>query len=330
MRSARGYLGQEETAGGKTLSPGGLCRNSRAMIEKLEMFIALAREQHFGRAAEACGVTQPSLSAAIKQLEDQLGVMLVWRGSRFQGLTPEGQRVLEWARQIVGDARTMREEMRTAKQGLSGNLRLAVIPTALTIVSDLTTQFSLRHPNVRFTVRSSTSIEILALLENLQIDAGISYLDNEPLGRVSTVPLYDERYCVVLRADDPLADRAGLQWADLGDLPLCLLTPDMQNRRIINLHMAEAGVNAQPRVEASSVIVLISHVLAGGWATVLPLKAAEIFLTGGDLVALPLTAPDAHHAVGLIAPYREPHTPVLAALMQQAQTIAEKRPGTLT
>ena len=103
----------------------------------------------------------------------------------------------------------------------------------------------------------------------------------------------------------------------------------MQNRRIINLHMAEAGVNAQPRVEASSVIVLISHVLAGGWATVLPLKAAEIFLTAGNLVALPLTAPDAHHAVGLIAPYREPHTPVLAALMQQAQTIAEKRPGTI-
>ena len=59
-------------------------------------------------------------------------------------------------------------------------------------------------------------------------------------------------------------------------------------------------------------------------------EAAEIFLTGGDLVALPLTAPDARHAVGLIAPYREPHTPVLAALMQQAQTIAETRPRTLT
>ena len=297
------------------------------MIEKLEMFIALAREQHFGRAAEACGVTQPSLSAAIKQLEDQLGVMLVWRGSRFQGLTPEGQRVLEWARQIVGDARTMREQMRAAKQGLSGNLRLAVIPTALTLVSDLTTQFSRRHPNVRFTVRSSTSVEILAMLENLQIDAGISYLDNEPLGRVSTVPIYDERYCLVLRADDPLARQDTVRWADLAELPLCLLTPDMQNRRIINLHMAEAGVSVVPMVEASSVIVLISHVLAGGWATVLPLKAAEIFLKGGDLVAVPLTDPQASHAVGLIAPWREPHTPVLAALMQQAQAMAENRPG---
>ena len=68
------------------------------MIDKLEMFIALANERHFGRAAEVCRVTQPSLSSAIRQLEDQLGVQLVFRGSRFQGLTPEGQRVLDLAR----------------------------------------------------------------------------------------------------------------------------------------------------------------------------------------------------------------------------------------
>jgi len=78
------------------------------MIDKLEMFIALANERHFGRAAEAVGVTQPSLSSAIKQLEDQLGVQLVFRGARFQGLTPEGQRVLDWALRIVGDTRTLR------------------------------------------------------------------------------------------------------------------------------------------------------------------------------------------------------------------------------
>ncbi|MBR7539898.1 LysR family transcriptional regulator, partial [Mycobacterium tuberculosis] len=62
------------------------------MIDKVEFFIALARNQHFGRAAEECGVTQPTLSAAIRQLEDTLGVVLVQRGSRYKGLTPEGQR----------------------------------------------------------------------------------------------------------------------------------------------------------------------------------------------------------------------------------------------
>jgi DNA-binding transcriptional LysR family regulator len=293
------------------------------MIDKLEMFIALAKEQHFGRAAEASGVTQPSLSAAIKQLEEQLGVMLVLRGSRYRGLTPEGSRVLEWARQIVGDARTMKEEMRAARLGLSGNLRLAVIPTALTFVSQLTSSFARAHPNIRFSVMSATSIEILKLLEDLRIDAGISYLDNEPLGRVVTVPLYSERYVLILREDAPLAKRARVAWSDLGDLALCMLTPDMQNRRIIGGHLAEAGVHVTPGVETNSVIVLISHVLRGGWATILPLKAAEIFLTDAPLVAIPIVEPDARHAVGLIAPYREPHTPVLAALLQAARRMAE-------
>ncbi|PHQ84187.1 MAG: LysR family transcriptional regulator [Thalassobium sp.] len=295
------------------------------MIDKLDMFIALAREEHFGRAAQSMGVTQPTLSAAIKQLEDSLGVMLVWRGSRFQGLTPEGQRVLEWARQIVGDARTMREEMRAARQGLSGNLRLAVIPTALTVVSDLTAGFTVKHPGVRFTVLSRTSAEILTMLENLQIDAGVTYLENEPLGRVTTVPIYAERYVLVVRADHPLAGQAGVAWAALGDLPLGLLTPDMQNRRIINAHLTEAGVDIAPKVEASSTVVLISHVLQANWATVLPLRAAQIFLKAGDLAAVPLTGSDASHAVGLIAPYREPHTPVLAALLAQAQSISDHR-----
>ncbi len=293
------------------------------MIDKLEMFIALAQAQHFGRAAEAVGVTQPSLSAAIKQLEGELGVMLVLRGSRYGGLTPEGKRVLDWARQIVGDARTMKEELRAARAGLSGNVRLAVIPTALTVVSQLTTSFARAHPNVRFTVLSTTSIDILKSLDDLQIDAGISYLDNEPLGRVVTVPLYEERYVLIVRADAPFADKASVKWADLGDLPLCLLTPDMQNRRIIGGHLAEAGVSVTPAIETNSTIVLISHVLRGGWATILPRRAAEIFLTDAPLRAIPIVDPDARHAVGLIAPYREPHTPVIAALLLEARRMAE-------
>lgn len=81
------------------------------MLDKLEFLLALAREKHFGRAAEACGVTQPTLSAGVKQLEETFGVMLVNRGSRFQGFTAEGERVLEWARRIVGDTRAMRQEV---------------------------------------------------------------------------------------------------------------------------------------------------------------------------------------------------------------------------
>ena len=293
------------------------------MIDKLEMFIALANERHFGRAAERCGVTQPSLSGAIKQLEDQLGVQLVWRGSRFQGLTPEGARVLEWARRIVSDARTMKEEMRAARAGLSGNLRIGVIPTALSMVVDLTHPFSQRHPNVRVAILSRTSVEILGQIETLELDAGITYLDNEPLGRVTSVPLYHEAYRLLVAAGSDLAGRAQVSWAEVAGQALCLLTGDMQNRRIIAQHLAAAGLEADPKVESNSVISLVSHVLTGRWASVVPVKLAELFALRDGLVAIPIADPTARHLVGLITALREPHTPVLAALLEEARRISE-------
>src|SRR5215468_9684058 len=164
------------------------------MIDKLELLLALAKERHFGRAAETCGVTQPTMSTAIKQLEEILGVMLVQRGSRFLGFTPEGERALDWARRIVSDSRAMRQEINTLKHGLSGEIRLAVIPTVLGMVASLTTPFRARHPNVRFQIISCTSVEVLMQLENLEVDAGLTYLDNEPLGKVEAIPVYDESY----------------------------------------------------------------------------------------------------------------------------------------
>ena len=137
------------------------------MIDKLDFLLALAREKHFGRAAEVCGVTQPTLSAGVKQLEEQMGVLLVNRGSRFQGFTAEGERVLDFARRIVGDARAMRQEINSLRHGLTGQLRIAAIPTALPMVAELTTPYRERHPNVQFTLWSRTSIEILELLDNL-------------------------------------------------------------------------------------------------------------------------------------------------------------------
>ena len=118
------------------------------MIDKLEFIIALAREQHFGRAAEVCNVSQPTLSSGIKQLEDQFGVLLVQRGSRFHGFTPEGDRVLEWARRIVADARAMRQDVDALKRGLAGHVRIAAIPTTLAMVEALTTPYRTRHPHV--------------------------------------------------------------------------------------------------------------------------------------------------------------------------------------
>jgi DNA-binding transcriptional LysR family regulator len=292
------------------------------MIDKLEFFIALANEKHFGRAAEECGITQPTLSAGIRQLEEQLGVMLVVRGSRFQGLTPEGQRVLEWARRIVGDARTMREEMKAARNGLAGHIRLAAIPTALAMIPKLTTPFQERHPDVTFSVVSRNSLQVLSLLENLEIDAGITYLENEPLGRVTSVPLYEERYHLVTSAGSPMGERKSVTWKEVGSLRLCLLTADMQNRRIINGHLADAGAVAQPSLESNSMILLFSHVLTGRWASIMPKNVAESFGFPTEIQLIPIVEPEVHHLVGLVATHREPYTPLVSALLHEARVLA--------
>lgn len=295
------------------------------MIDKLEMFLAVAKERHFGRAATSLGITQPTLSAGIKQLEEQLGVLLIFRGSRFGGLTPEGQAALVWARRIVGDTRQLREEMRATRHGLSGQLRIAVIPTALTWAAKISARFGAAHPHVGFTILSRTSIEILQMIDDLDVDAGISYLDNEPLGRVSTVSLYDERYRVICRAASPLAGRDRVGWADLAGQRLCLLTSDMQNRRIINRNLIESGVPPQATVESSSTVVLVAHVLEGGWITILPEDIAAFLVQGKPLRMIALDGADASHSVGLVAPWREPHTPVLEALMAEARRMVSDR-----
>lgn len=288
------------------------------MIDKLDCFLALARVQHFARAAAECGVTQPTLSAAIKSLEDELGVLLVVRGSRFQGLTPEGQRVLEWARRIVGDARTMKEEMRAVRRGLTGHMRIAVIPTALAAVPRITTPFRARHPDVTFSILSRTSIQILSLIENHEIDAGITYLDNEPMGRVATVALYRERYRLVANRDQ-IAGRESVTWAEAAQLPLCLLTPDMQNRRIIDRHLAESGVSVAPTLESNSMIVLFAHVKTGQWASIMPADLVATLGLNEPLSSAAIIEPDASHTIGLVAPFREPHTPLVSALLYEAR-----------
>jgi DNA-binding transcriptional LysR family regulator len=292
------------------------------MIDKLEFLLALARDKHFGHAAETCGVTQPTLSAGIKQLEESMGVLLVNRGSRFQGFTPEGERVLDWSRRIVGDARAMRQEVHALKHGLVGRLRIAAIPTALAMVASITTPYRARHPEVQFTILSRTSIEILSLLENLEIDAGLTYLDNEPLGRVNSIPLYTERYRLVTSADAPLGDREQVTWAEVAKVPLCLLTPDMQNRRIIDHLLRAAGWDARPMLESNSMIVLFSHVRTGRWASVMPAMIAETLGLTDTIRAIPIVEPEAEHQVGLVVPLREPMTPLTAALVVEARRLA--------
>ena len=303
------------------------------MIEKLEYLIALARERHFGRAAVACGVTQPTLSSGIKQLEEMLGVLLVDRGSRFHGLTAEGERTLDWARRIVADARAMQADLRGVPSRLSGRLRLGVVPSALPAVAALTTPYRAAHPGVTFSVLSRTSNEILEMLENLQIDAGMTYLDGEAtlsertgqserMGRVRTLALHQERYCLAISAAAAGAFGAVASWAEVGAVPLCLLTPDMQNRRIIAGRLREAGTEGETTLESNSMITLMSHVRTGQWASVLPVGVAEAFGLPASIRLIPIEETGPMPTIGLVYPQRDPIAPLTAALLEIAHLVA--------
>jgi len=295
------------------------------VIDKLTYLVAVVREQSFRRAADSCGVAQPTLSAGIKQLEDDLGVMLVRRSSRFLGLTPEGEKVLEWAQRLVGDARAMRQELQAMRMGLSGHLRIAVIPTALAMVPVLTEPCLKRHPALQFTILSCTSAEILQMLANLEVDAGITYLNNEALGRVRTVPLYTERYRFITTADGALGDRTTVTWAELAQVSLCLLTSDMQNRRIMDQLMRGAGVEPRATLESNSQITLLAHVLTGRWSTVLPESLVQTLGLSSRLRCIPLVEPDATYEIGLVLPHHEPMPALAAALLAEARLMTRDR-----
>ncbi len=291
------------------------------VLEKLAYFVAVAREQSFRRAAETCGVAQPTLSAGIRQLEGELGVMLVLRGSRMHGLTPEGEKVLVWARRLIGDARAMRQELQSLRGGLSGHMRIAVIPTALAMVPMLTAPCHRRHPALQFTILSCTSDRVIEMLENLEVDAGITYREAERTARVRAVPLYAERYRLITAAGTPLAGKSQVTWAEAATQKLCLLTPDMQNRKIIDRMMRMAGVEPSPVLESDSQVTLVAHALTGEWVTILPEHVAETLALSPRLRSIPITGGPPGHEVALMLPAHDPMPVLAAALMAEALAV---------
>lgn len=293
------------------------------IIRQLVYLDALARERHFRRAAESCHVSQPTLSAAIAQLEDELGVLIVERGRRFQGLTKEGEAVLAHARRILAEAEQMKDAIAELKEGLSGRIRLGAIPTALPMIAHLTAPFSARYPGVSLTVLSLTSSEIQSRIDNFELDVGLTYLDNEPLERVVSKPIYQESYVLLTREDGPLGGRESISWAEAGDLKLCLLTSDMQNRRIIDGIFRSVGKMPRPAIETNSIFNLCSHAGIQGVSSIVSLQLLEFFGVPLGTKALPLVAPETQRTIGLIVADRHPVAPLARNLLAMSQPVAE-------
>ncbi|SDM06807.1 LysR family transcriptional regulator [Streptomyces wuyuanensis] len=291
------------------------------LLRQLEYLTALARERHFARAAEACHVSQPSLSAGIRTLERELKLMIVRRGRRFEGFTPEGERVVMWARRILAERDALWDDLAAMDGGLTGVLRVGAIPTALTAAQLLTTPFFDRHPKVRISLESLSSRQMVHRLAEFDLDVGLSYVDGEPLGNVRTVPLYRERYLLLTPRDGELAARTRATWEDVARLPLCLLSPQMQNRRILDRNFADAGVRAEASMETDTVSALYAHLATRRWSSVIAHAWLGLFGVPEGMCLVPMERPARNHSVGLVLADRDPGLSLVRALVDVAHRV---------
>jgi DNA-binding transcriptional LysR family regulator len=294
-------------------------------MRHLEYVTALGREQHFGRAAVACKVTQSTLSAGIKQMEEDLGVLIVERGQRFVGFTPAGAEVLLWAQRSIRDYNSLQQGLQTLRHGLKGELRIGAIPVTLPLVPLLTVPFSQLHKRTTVIVRSLTSREIQRGLDDFTLDAGLTYLDNDPLVRVRRLSLYRERYVFVMCREGKYSVRKHVAWKEAVTEPLCLLTTDMQNRRILDMHAKQGGVSLRPSIETNSLLALLGHVHTGCWSTILPDSFVSLLMDTEMLTVLPIVEPEASHAIGLVTTDQEPLPVIARAFLEIAKLPATKK-----
>lgn len=281
-------------------------------FRQLEYLVMLAREQHFARAAQSCNVSQPALSAAIRRLEEELGVSIVERGQKFVGFTDEGQRILGWARQTLAAWDGLKQEASISRTKLSGALRVGAIPTTLPIMSLLTGPYLRAYPDVRQSVQSLSNEEIIRRLDEFEIDIGVTYLEDQDLQRFRVLPLYRERYVLLARDAAALGDCASMSWRNAAQLPLCLLTRNMQNRRIIDAAFQRAGVHPNVVVETDSVFALYSNVRCAEIFSIMPHSLLALFEMREELAAIPL-APELNREIGIVALDHEPAAPIVSA-----------------
>jgi len=285
-------------------------------IRQLEYLVTLAREKHFAKAAEACHVSQPALSSAIRSLEKELGVMIVQRGRRFLGLTAEGERVLAWARQTLASLSYMREDATTAKSTMTGTLRMGAIPTTMTAAAFLTGPCFSAYPNIRYTLSSLTADAIISQLDHFELDIGLTYLDDTVIEGFEKLPLFEERY--VLLAGRSVSLESTLTWEQAARLPLCLLTGKMRNRQIIDSAFRRAGVQPSVIVETDSLFSLYAHVSEAGLFSIVPHSLLNFFDLQNRVQARPIL-PRLTRAIGLIARNQPTLAPVTAAVWEIAR-----------
>jgi DNA-binding transcriptional LysR family regulator len=292
------------------------------LLRQLEYFVAVAKERHFARAADACYVSQPALSEAIRKLEKELDVSLIRRGHAFEGLTPEGERLVVWAKRILADHDALQQEVSAMRTGLSGELHVGLIPAAATTVAQLVDAFAAAHPLVSVHLHSDLpSTEIIRRLRHFELDAALLYADSDAATELDLVPLYQERH-VLLAPPRFVGEARSITWAEAAQLPLCLLATTMHGRRIVDSAFATAGVEVAPQVQADSIAALTAHVATGRWASIVPHPWVEGALASTVTRVLELTDPSVRSSVGVATSPDAPRSLMARAFVACARTLS--------
>lgn len=285
-------------------------------LRDMQLISALAQHRHFARAADECGISQPAFSARIRNLETNFGTPLVQRGNRFMGFTPEGEIVLKWARQLLSDAEGLRQEIAAAKGALSGRLSIGTVPTAISFAASNLERLRSLHPGLIIEINSLTSSQIRRGLEEFTLDAGITYLDQEIPSSFYTEMLYEERYFLLAPAALAPRTEGSATWREAVQLPLCLLTKTMRNRRILDEIFDEVGVTPNLVMETNTFTAALTQVETGTAATIAPEKLVGSFPFSMGSVQLPLVDPEVTKTICLAYADREPAPPAVLALAE--------------
>ena len=290
------------------------------LFRQLEYFVALARERHFARAASACYVSQPALSEAIRKLEQELKVPLVRRGQKFEGLTPEGERLVHWARRILADHDALKQEVTALQTGLTGELRFGVVPAAATTVALLTDPFCAAHPLVRVQLETNLrSAEIVERIRRFELDAGSLYPDRQDTADLLVTPLYEEQQVLIVGGDLLSGKPDTISWSEALQLPLCLLTEGMRGRQIIDDALVTQDLAVTPQLETDSVVALFAHVGTGRWASIVPHTWIRTLGPPAGTSVLRLHDPSISAVMALVTNKAEPGSVLARALAQTAQ-----------
>lgn len=290
-------------------------------LQHLRYFVALARARHFAEAANACGVSQPTLSAGLLALEHELGKRLVERDRRFIGLTEHGEAILPWAEQALGAVRGLGQAASSSAAALTGEFRLIAIPAALPLVGPLGRALLQANPGLTLSVQTGTSREIeQALLVN-SFDAGLTYLDHEPPANMLAAPLHHEQYRFIARRGSGFDQNTSIGWDEAAALPLCLLHQGMQYRRILDREFAQRGLSVSPAVIADSYISVLAMVRSGQFVSIVPDSYARL-LEGVDWCRFLALEPQAElRRVGLVVVNRDPLGTMARAGLSTAQNL---------